>query len=94
MKIEKENLEDLLSFFDDSITIADDENELVLFKQKARGFVGTHSYCMQLNGKIIKALKRVPTVIKHLKEIIKLYKLEDGVTLLLQEYQLEKDKVK
>lgn len=89
MKIDEVNILEMLKFYDNRIVIATDENELVLFKLKERGFVGTESFCIQLNGKILKTLKRLPTVIKHLSSIIMENNLEDGVKLLLSEFKTE-----
>ncbi|MCD0480361.1 hypothetical protein LPB90_18135 [Chryseobacterium sp. LC2016-29] len=89
MQIDELNILDILTFYENRIVIATNENELVLYKAKERGFVGTETYCIQLNGKIIKTLKRVPTVIKHLSSLIKNNSLEDGMKLLLSEYKLE-----
>lgn len=89
MQIDELNILDILTFYENRIVIATNENELILYKAKERGFVGTETYCIELNGKIIKTLKRIPTVIKHLSSEIKVNNLEDGVKLLLSEYKIE-----
>lgn len=89
MIIEQEKIIELLEHFYNNVVVADNDNELILFKIKERGFVGTQTYCIQYNGKIQKKMKRLPTVVKYLNELITKYSLQDGVTLLLSELILE-----
>lgn len=89
MMFNLENITELLDYYDNNIVVADNDNELILFKLKERGFVGTQTFCIQFNGKILKRPKRLVTVIKHINCLVAKYNLQDGVSLLLTEYSLE-----
>lgn len=92
MNINKEKIAELLDLFENKVTAGSKENELTLLKTSQRGFVGTQTYYLKLNGVVLKKAKRLPTIVKFFNINIEKYGLQESINKLLIETQVEVQK--
>ena len=81
---------ELLEHFENHITVHDDENELVLWRNSTWGIPET--FAVQFNGKFLKTAKTLKTALKFFNSMIEKYNL--STELILNEYNLENQNFK